>query len=74
MTDEPLTPMTDEDLIFAIRMAIGRDIHGRMRAPARGERPWDVTARLIVDHFRLSGVRVFQQAWRPRTGDHIGRP
>jgi hypothetical protein len=78
MTDETLIPLSDDEVRFAIRMAIGRDIHGRMRHPAKGERPWDVTAQMIVDHFRLSRIRVLRvppepirpnpEGWKQRGG------
>jgi hypothetical protein len=61
MTDEPLVPLSDDDIALAVRMALGLDGRGRMSRPPRGAESWEAQARRVAEHFRRSGMLVFRK-------------
>jgi hypothetical protein len=61
MNDEPLIPLTDEEIAFAVRMALGLDGRGRMSKPPRAAESWDAQAKRVAEHFRRSKMLVFRK-------------
>lgn len=86
MTDpkpEDLDPVSDDDFVFEARMILGRDSHGRMKAPPKVCQPWESIGRNLAEGFRKRGLYVFKRRptekqlmghstipnWSPRTKD-----
>lgn len=77
MTDpkpEDLIPLSDDEIAFDVKMAIGRDAHGRMKAPRKNCPSWEGIGEDVARHFRRSRVRVFRLPPEPPPQYPMGHP